>query len=162
MEKLSHFTKFLCPEGDSGEWLRAKSLSPTAKVFPAPRNTKSTFKLFSHSICLNFLWAYGLQHIGLLCPSPSSRVCSNSCSSSRWCHPNISSCHPPSPPALNLSQYQSFPMSWFFASHGQSTRASASALVLLMNIQGWFSLGLTGLISLLSKGLSRVFSNTTV
>ena len=90
MEKLSHFTKFLCPGVDAGEWLRAKSLS-TAKVFPAPQNTKSTFKLFSHSICPNFLRAYGLQHIRLLCPSHSPRICSNSCSLSQWCHANISS-----------------------------------------------------------------------
>ena len=66
---------------------------------------------------------------------------------------------PPSPLALNLSQHQSFPVSWFFASGGQSIGASASASVLPMNIQGWFPLRLTGLISLLSKGLSRVFSS---
>ena len=67
-----------------------------------------------------------------------------------------------SPPALNLSQNESFPVSLFFASGGQSIWALASASVLLMNIQGWFPLGLTGLISLLSKGLLRVFSNTTI
>ena len=67
-----------------------------------------------------------------------------------------------SPPALNLSQNESFPVSLFFASGGQSIGALASASVLLMNIQGWFPLGLTGLISLLSKGLLRVFSNTTI
>ena len=69
---------------------------------------------------------------------------------------------PPSPPALNLSQHQSFPMNWLFASGGQSIGASASASVLPMNSQGWFPLGLTGLLSLQSKGLSRVFSSTTV
>ena len=69
---------------------------------------------------------------------------------------------PPSPLALNLSQHQSFPMSWLFSSGGQSIGASASASVLPMNIQGWFPLRLTGLISLLSKGLSRVFPSTTV
>ena len=69
----------------------------------------------------------------------------------------------PSPPALNLSQHQSnFPMSWLFASGGQNTVASASASVLSMTIQGWFPLRLVGLISLLSKGLSRVFSSTTI
>ena len=82
-----------------------------------------------------------------------------------WVSDGIQPSHPllpPSPLALNLSQHQSFPMSWFFASGGQSIGASASASVLPMNIQGWFPLRLTGLISLLSKGLSRVFSNTTV
>ena len=69
---------------------------------------------------------------------------------------------PPSPPALSLSQHQSFSMSWLFASGGQSIGASASASVLPVNIQSWFPLGLTGLISLLSKGLSRVLSSTTV
>ena len=69
---------------------------------------------------------------------------------------------PTSPPVLNLSQHQSFPMSWFFALCGQSIGTSALASILLMNIQGWFPLGLTGLISLQSNGLSRVFSNTAV
>ena len=68
----------------------------------------------------------------------------------------------PSPPTSNLSQYQSFPMSWLFASGGQSSGASASASVLPMNIQDWFPLGLTGLTSLQSKGLSRVFSNSSL
>ena len=68
----------------------------------------------------------------------------------------------PSPPTFNLSQHQSFPMSWLFASGGKNIGASASASVLPMNIQDWFLLGLTGLISLLSKGLSRVFPSTTV
>ena len=69
---------------------------------------------------------------------------------------------PPFPPAFNLSQHQSFPMTQFFTSDGQTIGVSASASVLLMNIQDWFPLGLTGLISLQSKGFSRVFSSTTV
>ena len=95
------------------------------------------------------------------CPSPTPGTCSNSCPASRWCHPTISSSvvifssHSQSFPALG-----SFPMSRFFTSGGQSIGVSASALVLPMNIQGWFPLGLTGLISLQSKRLSRVFSNT--
>ena len=95
------------------------------------------------------------------CPSLSPGVCSNLCPLSWWCHPTISSSvtpfssWPPSSPAS-----RSFLMSQFFASGGQSLVTSAS--ILPMNIQGWFPLGLTGLISLLSKGLSRVFSNTTV
>ena len=95
------------------------------------------------------------------CPSPSPRACSNSCPLSWWCHPTISSSVVPSClqsfPALG-----SFQMSQFFASGGQSIGVSASASVLPMNIQDWFSLGWTGLISLQSKGLSRVFSNTKV
>ena len=93
----------------------------------------------------------------------SPRVCESSCSLSRWCHPTVtssmflsSSC-PQSFPASG-----SFPMSWLFASGDQSIGVSASASVLPMSIQDWFPLGLTGLTSLQSKGLSRVFSNTTV
>ena len=111
----------------------------------------------------NSLWPYRLQHARLPCPSPYPGVRSNLCPLNRWCHPIISSSA-----ALFSSGLQSFPtsrsflMSQLFTSGGQSIGASASASVLLMNIQGWFPLGLTGLISLLSKGLSRVFSNTTV
>ena len=106
------------------------------------------------------LWPHGLQHARPPCPSPTPRVYSNSCSLSWWCHPAVSSsvalfsC-PQSFPASG-----SFPMSWLFASGDQSIRASAS--VLPVNIQGWFPLGLTGLISLPYKGLSRVFSSTAV
>ena len=109
------------------------------------------------------LWPHGLQHARPPCPSPTPRIYSNSCPSHRWCHPTISSSvvpffsHLQSFPALG-----SFPMSWFFASGGQSIGVSASASVLPMNIQDWFPLGWTGWISLQSKGLSRVFSNTTV
>ena len=94
------------------------------------------------------LWPHGLQHTRPPCPSPTPRACSNSCPSSRWCHPTISSsvvpfssC-PQSFPALG-----SFPMSQFFSSNGRSigAGASASASVLPMNIQDWFPLGLTGL-----------------
>ena len=90
-------------------------------------------------------------------------VCSNSCPQSRWCHPTISSSVVPF-----CSCFQSFPasgsflVSWLFGSDGQSIGASVSASVLPMKIQSWFPLGLTGLISLQSKGLSRVFSNTTL
>ena len=104
----------------------------------------------------------GLQHARLPCPSPSPGACSNSCPSSRWCHPTISSSVVPfssCPQSFLLSG--SFQMSQFFTSGSQSIGVSASASVLSMNIQGWFPLELTGLISLQSKGLSRVFSNTT-
>ena len=106
---------------------------------------------------------HGLKKTRLPCPSLSSRACSNSCPLSQWCHLTISSSVIPFSSYLqSFPASGSFPMSLFFASGGQSIRASASASVLPMNNQGWFSLGLTGLISLLSKGLSRVFSSTTV
>ena len=119
--------------------------------------------LFSCSAVSDSLWPHGLQHARLPCPSLSPEVCSNSCSSSQCCHPAISSSvtpfssHPQSFPASG-----SFPMSWLFTSGGQNVEASASASVLPMNIQGWFPLELTDLISLQSKGLFRVFSGTTV
>ena len=116
-----------------------------------------------HSLSRVFysLGPHGLLHIRLLCPSSAPGTCSNSCPLSRWCHPTISSSVVPF-----LSCLQSFPasgyflMSQCFASGGQSIGASAS--VLPVNIQDWYPWALTGLISLLSKGLSRVFSNTTV
>ena len=108
------------------------------------------------------LWPHGLQHTRLPCLSPSPRVCSNSCPSSRWCHPTISSSVVPFSCAQSFPASGSFPMSWLFPSGSQSIGASASALVLPMNIQGWFPFGLNGLIFLQSKGLSRVFSSTTV
>ena len=105
----------------------------------------------------------GLQHARLPCPSPSPGVCSNSCPLSQWCHPTSSSSVVPF-----FSRLQCFPasgsfqMSQFFTSGGQNIRVSTWAPVLPMNIQGWFPLGLTDLIFLQSKGLSRVFSKTTV
>ena len=102
------------------------------------------------------------QHARLLCPSPSPGACSNSCPFSWWCHPTISSS------VILCSCPQSFPISWsfpvrqFFTSGGQRIGVSATASILPMNIQDWLPLGLTGWISLQSKGLSRVFSNTTV
>ena len=94
--------------------------------------------------------------------SPSLRVCSNSCPLSWWCYATISSSVVPFSCLQYFPASGSFPMSQFFASDEQSTGASASATVLPMNIQGWFPLGLTDLISLLSKGLSRVFSSTSL
>ena len=93
--------------------------------------------------------------------SPAPGACSNSCPSSQWCHPTISSSVVPFSSCLQSCPASgSFLMSWLFTSVGQSIGVSASALVLPMNIQDWFPLGLTGLISLQSKGLSRVFTNT--
>ena len=119
--------------------------------------------LFSHWVVSNSLWPHGLQHARLPCPLPSSRACSNLCPLSWWCHPNISSFVIPFSSCLqSFLASGSFPMSWLFMSSGQSIEASASVSVFPMNIQGCFPLGLTGLISLQSKGLSRVFFNTTV
>ena len=118
---------------------------------------------FSRSVVSDSLQSHGLQHARLPCPSPTPEACSNSCPSSRWCHPTISSsvvtfssCLPSFPAS------GSFLMSQFFTSGGQSIGVSASASVLPKNIQDWFPLGWTGWISLQSKRLSRVFSNTTV
>ena len=117
--------------------------------------------LFSRSVVSDSLWPHGLQHTRLLCPSPSPGACSNSCPLSQWCHPTISSSVAPlSSYSQSFPASEPFPKNWLFASGGQSIRVSAS--VLPMNIQGWFPLGLTALISLQSKGLSRVFSSTTV
>ena len=100
-----------------------------------------------------------LQHTRLPCPSPTPRACSNSCPSSHWCHPTISSSVVPFSSRLqSFPESGSFPLSQFFASGGQSIGVSASTSVFPMNIQDWFPLGLTGWISLQSKGLSRVFS----
>ena len=107
---------------------------------------------FSHLVVSDSLQPHGLQHARLPLPSPTPGACSNSCPLSRWCHPTISSC------VILFSCLQSFPasesflMSQFFPSGGQSIGASVSASVFPMNIQDWFPSGLTGLISLLSKG----------
>ena len=119
--------------------------------------------LVSRQIVSDCLWPHGLQHTRLSCPSPTPRVYSNSCPSSRWCHPIISSSVIP---FSSCSQFFPasgyFPMSRLFTSGGQSIGTWASASVLPMNIQDWFPSGLTGLISLLSKGLSRVFSSIII
>ena len=111
----------------------------------------------SCSVMPNSLWPHGLQHARPPSPSAPPGVYSNSCPPGRWCHPTISSSCLQSFPASG-----SFPMSQFFASGVQSIGFSALASVLPMNIQDWFPLGWTGWISLQSKGLSRVFSSTTV
>jgi len=116
---------------------------------------------FSRSVMSDSLPPHGLQHARPPCPSPTPGVHSNSCPSRWWCHPAISSSV-----VLFSSLLQSLPASesfqWVIASTGQSTGVSASASVLPVNIQDWFPLGWTGWISLQSKGLSRVFFNTTV
>ena len=118
---------------------------------------------FSHSVMSDSLWPHGLQYARRPYPSPAPGACSSSCPSSPWCHLTISSSVVPFSSCLqSFPASGSFPVSQFFTSDGQSIGASASASVLPMNIQDWFPLGLAGLISLQSKGLLRVFSNTTV
>ena len=117
---------------------------------------------FSHSVVSNSLQPHELQHARPPCPSLTPRACSDSCPSSQWCHPVILSSVVPFSFCLQcFSTPGSFPMSQFFASGGQSIgSSSASASVLAMSSQDWFSLGWTGWVSLQSKGLSKVFSNT--
>ena len=119
--------------------------------------------LFSHSVVSDSLQPHGLQHARLPCPSPSTGACSNSSPLIQWCHPTISSSVIPFSSCLQSCPASGpFLMSQLFVSGGQNIGASSSASAFQMNIQDWFPLGLTGLISLLLKGLSRVFSNTTV
>ena len=143
-------------------------------IYPFPLSCPSYYHIlylkqfltiqFSHSVISDSLKPHGLQHTRLPCPSPTPGAYSNSSPSNRWCHPNISASVIPFSPCLQFfPASRSFPMmSQFFTSGGQSIGVSDSASVLPMKIQDWFPLGLTGLISLQSEGLSRVFSNTTV
>ena len=126
------------------------------------RLTLGNYVVAQSPVMSDSLRPHGLQHTRPLCPSPSPEVCPSSCPLHRWCHPVISSSDalfffcPHSFPASGI-----FPMSQLFTSDDQNTAVSTSASVLSMNIQGWFPLRLTGLISLLPKGLSGVFSSTT-
>ena len=121
------------------------------------------FSYISSSVVSNSLQPYGLQHTRLPCPSPISRACLNSYALTRWYHPTISSSVVPFSSCLqSFPASGTFPRSQFFAAGGQSIRASALASALPMNIQNWFPLGWTDWISLQYKGLSRVFSKTTV
>ena len=121
---------------------------------------KGILLLVNHLVMSNSLQTRGLQHTRFPRPSQSPRVCSNSCPLKWWSHPTISSSVVPFSSSLqSFPASGSFPMSWYFISGGQSIGASA---VLPMNIQGWFPLGLTPFISLQAKGLSRVFSSTTI
>ena len=118
---------------------------------------------FSHSVVSDSLRHHGLQHASLPCPSPTPGACSNSCPLSWWYHPTISSSVIPfsSLPSI-FSSIGVFSNELALHNRWQSIETSASTSVLPMNIQVWFPLRLTGLISLLSKGLSRVFSRTTI
>ena len=132
----------------------------SCQVPPCLTHPVHTFQV-SHSVVSNSLLLYGLQHTSLPWPSPSPRICSNSCPLSQRCCPTISS----SVTSFSFCPQSclasgSFPMSWLFSLGGQSIGPPTT--VLPMNIQDWFILGLTSLISLQSKRLSRVFSSTTV
>ena len=118
---------------------------------------------FSYPVVSNSLWPHGLQYARFPCPSRTLGAYSNSCPLSWWCHPTIFSFVVPLSSRLqSFPASGSFQMSEFFTSGGQRIGVSTSASVLPMNIQDWFPLGWTGWISLHSRGLSRVFSNTTV
>ena len=143
-----------CPSVD--EWIRKCGI-------PTQCNIQLSSAQFSHSGVPDSLRPHGSQHARPPCPSPMPRIYSNSCSLSRWCHPAISSSVVPFSSCLqSLPASGSFPMSQLFTWGGQSIGVSALAAVLPMNTQDWSPLGWTGWISLQSKGLSRVFSNTTV
>ena len=116
-----------------------------------------------HSVVSDSLWPHGLQHAGPPCPSTTPRVYSTSCPLSWWCHATISSSVSPLSSCLqSFPASESFPMSQLFTSGGQSIGLSASTSAFPMNNKDWFPLGWTGWISLQSKGLPRVFTNTTV
>ena len=118
---------------------------------------------FSRSVMSDSLRPHELQHARLPCPSPTPRVYSNSCPSSRWCHPAISSSVVPfSSCPQSIPTSGTFPMSQLLAWGGQSTGVSALTSFLPKKSQGWSPSEWTGWTSLQSKGLSRVFSNTTV
>ena len=139
--------------------LELELLNSTIKIF----NVITTEVQFSHSVMSNSLRPHWLQHTRPPCPSPTPGVYSKACPSSQWCHPTISSSVIPFSSCLqSFPASGSFPVSQFFASDDQSIEVSASASVLPMNIQDWFPLGWTGWISMWSKGLSRVFHNTTI
>ena len=155
---------------ETAEWLKQWNCKETKGIFLVLKICILMWMIvhicevqFSRSVLSDSLRPHELQHSRPPCPSPTPRVYSSSCPLSWWCHPTISSSVIPF-----FSHLQSFPasgsflMSQFFTSGGQSIGVSTSASVLPINIQDWYSLGWTGWISLQSKGLSRVFSNTTV
>ena len=136
---------------------------PSFKSYFPRHGTHLVSLQFSCSVMSGSLQPHGLQHARLPCPSQTPRVYSNACPSTWWCHPTISSSVIPFSSHLqSFPASGSFQISQFFASGGQSMGVSAWTSILLMNIQDWFPFGWTSWISLQSKGVSRVFSNTTV
>ena len=141
----------------------AKEVSPKQVVHTKKQPPCIATLLFRRSVVSDSLWPHELQHTRFPLPSLPPRVCSYSCPLSWWCHPTS---HPLSPSSdfafKSFPASGSFPMSPCFASGGQSIGASVLISALPMNVQGWFPLGLTGFIFLLSKGSLRVFSSTTI
>ena len=163
--RLSPALELACPL-----WLGMK-MNMTAQVGEVKAGLRSRSRetppqasvQFSLSVVSDSLWPHGLQHVRSPCPSSTPGVYSNSFPLSRWCHPTVSSSVVPFSSHLqSFPASGSFQMSQFFASDGQSIGVSASTSVLPVNTQDWSPLGWTGWISLQSKGLSRVFSSTTV
>ena len=149
----------LAPSREKGYFMFP--LSPCLML--KPFISKSSSVQFSRSVVPDILWPHGVQHSSLPCPSPAPSIYPKACPLSQRCHPTISSSVVPFFSRVqSFPASGSFPMSQFFAPGGQSIGVSDSTSVLLMNIQDWFPIGWTGWVSLLCKGLSRVFSNTTV
>ena len=148
---------FFSPTGHC--WFRSAIKIPYPFLM---HSTELLLLLFSRSVVSDSLQPQGVQYARVPRPSPSPRACSNSCPMSWWCHPAISFSLVPFSCLQSFTASGSFLMSQLFSSGGQSFGASASASVLPMNVQDEFHLGLTGLTSLQSKGLAKVFSNTTV
>ena len=144
-------------------YLRVKSeIHRYSKSLPSLGQINMSFQFSSVTQSCLTLRPQGLQHSRPPCPSPTPRACSDSCPLSRWCHPTISSSVVPFPCLQSFPASGSFPVNQLFASSGRSIGVSSSASVLPKNTQDWSPLERTGWISLQSKGLSRVFSNTTV
>ena len=140
-------------------------MKTTAHQWQFQEEEKASISILQYrrSVISDSLRPHGLQQARLPCPSPTTGACSNPCPLSQWCHPTISSSTVPFSSCLqSFPASESFPVSHFFTSGGQNIGVSASASVLPVNIQYWFPLGWTLWVSLQSKGLSRVFSNTTV
>ena len=157
---LDSFSLDLSPDG-AQTW--HSLIIPTLKLEASVSYILSSVQ-FSRSVVSYSLQPHGLQHTGLPCPSQSPGACSNSCPLIRWCHSTISSSViiPFSACLQYFPVSESFPTSQLFTSGGQTIGASTSASDLPLNIQSWFPLGLTGLISSMSKGVSRVFSSIRV
>ena len=157
-DRTKRLSSALAGRSFTTEWLNELFTAESPGKLPLICSAQLSCSVVSES-----LWPHGLQHTRLPCPSPTPGAYSNSCLSNQWCHPTISSSVVPLSSCLqSFPASGSFQMSRFSTSCGQSIGVSASASVLPMNIQDWFPLGWTGWISLQSKGLSRVFSNTTV
>ena len=176
MWKPSKGHRPICRNGSQWEYCRKRQRNPKQELHWSEKCENSNKEteiieniwsimllLFSRQVVSGSLQPYGLQHTRLLCPSPSPEVCPSSCPLHQWCHPAISSSEAlfffcPQPfPVLGT-----FPMSQLFASDDWNTGVSNSVPVLPTSIQGWFPLRLTALISILSKGLSGVFSSSIV